>query len=234
MPSNVLKDFWDSVLAGESKTYNDHNWYTSGGLKGFIEGRSKSAYPLLKKPLSEYTIGEVKSFQSRPRDGTGQLWATGRYQIIPNTLKGVVEKVGLSDNDLYSVENQDKLAVQLLLNRKNLSAYLKGEVPDTLENRQKASLDMAMIWSSIGVPYSVKGRSRSVNKDESYYSGGGDKASVKSDIVMEKLQMLRNRWNEALSKAVKVAKERPLLVIVMTASLTLAIYVLYKQLIAKK
>lgn len=233
MANDVLKDFWNSVLEGESKTYNDHNWYSSGGLKGFIEGRSSKAYPLLKKPLSKYTIGEVKAFQSRPRDSNGQLWATGRYQIIPNTLKGVVEKVGLSDSDLYSVENQDKLGVQLLLNRKNLSAYLQGQVPDTLENRQKASLDMAMIWSSIGVPYSVKGSKRSVAKDESYYSGGGDKASVKSDVVMEKLKMLRSRWNEALSQAVKTAKERPLLTIIIATAITIGLYIGYKKIFKK-
>jgi len=60
---STISEFFDVILKGESKTYNDHNWYTPNGLKGFIEGRSSSPYPLLTKPLSEYTIGEVKEFQ---------------------------------------------------------------------------------------------------------------------------------------------------------------------------
>ena len=55
----VISDFFDSVLKGESKTYDDHNWYTSGGLKGYVQGQNSYKYPYLKKPLSEYTIGEI-------------------------------------------------------------------------------------------------------------------------------------------------------------------------------
>ena len=234
---NVFVDFWNAVLKGESKTYNDHNWYDGSGLRGYIEGRGSKAYPLLKKPLSEYTIGEVKAFQNRPRDSKGQLWATGRYQIIPNTLTGAVERAGLSDSDLYDKKNQDKLGIALLKKRKTLWAYLNGEIPDTIENLQKATLDMAMEWSSIGVPYTVRGSKRTVNKDESYYSGGGDRASTKSDVIMEKLKNLRKNWStelrEFLTATTGKIKERPLLTIGMATAFSLACYVIYKQLIKK-
>lgn len=229
----IYGNFFDGILKGESKTYNDHNWYTSGGLRGYIEGRGQKAYPLLKKPLSEYTIGEVMQFQSRPRDGMGQLWATGRYQIIPNTLKGLVEKTGLKPSDKYSVANQNLLGGQLLKNRSPIWNYLNGTIPDTTENVQMASLEMAKIWSSLGVPYGVQGRSRWVNKDESYYSGGGDRASVSSDVVIAKLRELRNgllgKVSGAVVGAYGVAKERPLLTIAMSSAFILASYVIYKQ-----
>ena len=167
--NSSLKNFFDIALAGESKTYNDHNWYTNNGLKGFIEGRGKSPYSLLSKDLSKYTIGEIKSFQSNPRNSVGQLWATGRYQIIPNTLEGSVKKAGLSDSDLYSAENQDKLGLSLLDARSNIRNYIRQEIPDTLENLQNASLSMAKVWSSIGVPFQVQGRKKVVEKNESYY-----------------------------------------------------------------
>jgi len=234
---NIYATFFDTVLRGESKTYNDHNWYTSGGLRGYIEGRGGNTYPLLKKPLSEYTIGEVKAFQSRPRDNTGQLWATGRYQIIPNTLIGAMKKAGLNDSDKYSQSNQDKLARELLKDRKDLWNYLSSAVPDTTENLQKAGLQMAMIWSSIGVPYRVQGSKRVVNKDESYYSGGGDKASVSSNAVAEKLRYLRNglagKVFQAVGTGVGFVKEKPLITIGMATAFTLACYVIYKQLIRK-
>ena len=193
----ALKSFFDVALKGESKTYNDHNWYTCKGsvkncLKGYIEGRGKSPYPKLTKKLSSYTIGEVKKFQSNSRSGSGQLFATGRYQIIPDTLKGIVAKSGFTDSDKYSPTNQDRLAYQLLLNRPSLKAYILGENEDNKENLEKASLQMAMIWSSIGVPYAMKGGRKSrINKNDSYYSGGGDKASESTEDIQLALQKLR-------------------------------------------
>ena len=192
-----IKAFFDVVLKGESKTYNDHNWYTSGGLKGYIEGQGKSPYAKLSKPLSQYTIGDVRSFQSRSRDNVGQLWATGRYQIIPDTLKGLISKAGLSESDPYNEVNQDKLAMQLLMNRSNIRKYLKGEVPDTQQNVEAAALSMAQIWSSIGVPYAMQGNKRRVEKNESYYSGGGDKATVKTEDVQKALRELRNSYGKS-------------------------------------
>jgi len=189
-----IKEFFDTILQGESKTYNDHNWYTSGGLKGYIEGRNTNKYSKLKKPLSEYTLGEVKSFQSRSRDSVGQLWATGRYQIIPDTLKGLIPKVGLSDSSKYNKENQDKLALQLLINRSPIKNYLSGKVEDNKKNLESASLSVAQIWSSVGVPYAMMGHKRFVTKNQSYYEGGGDKAKVKTEDVQKALKKLRTKY----------------------------------------
>ena len=68
--SKAIKEFFDVVLKGESKTYNDHNWYVCNGtvkkcLKGYIEGRGKPQYPNLNKNLSDYTIQEVINFQKK-------------------------------------------------------------------------------------------------------------------------------------------------------------------------
>ena len=155
---SAITNFFDVILRGESRTYDDHNWYVSGSrLKGYIKGRNTSRYPLLNKDLSKYSFGEIKSFQSRGRDSDGQLWATGRYQIIPSTLRGVQKKVGLADFAIYNAENQDKLGYALLVERRNIRNYLNGSVADTKENRELASLDVAKVWSSVGVPYRVFG-----------------------------------------------------------------------------
>jgi hypothetical protein len=231
--TEAINDFFMTALKGESKTYNDHNWYTSAGLKGYIEGRNKNAYPLLKKALSEYTIGEVKAFQARSRDASGQLWATGRYQIIPSTLKGVQANVGLPDSAKYNQENQDKLAFQLLMGRPTLSKYIKGTIPDTTANLQKASLEMAMIWSSIGVPYPTNGK----QTNQSYYSH--DKASVKSETIQAKLQELRNnlggKITEVIEEGAELLKKKNLIpTIIITTALLTGSYALYKILKRKK
>ena len=220
-----IKEFFDVILKGESKTYNDHNWYTGSGLKGYIEGINDNKYSKLEKPLSEYTIGEVKSFQSNSRFGAGQLWATGRYQIIPDTLKGVTLKAGLSDSDKYNKTNQDKLALQLLMNRSPIKKYLTKKVEDNKNNLESASLSMAQIWSSIGVPYFMRGNNGFINKNQSYYAGGGDSASVKTEDVQKALKKLRQQYDGKESieqKDVRDSSNKNLIVGISIIGITLA------------
>jgi hypothetical protein len=190
---NNLKTFFDSVLTGESKTYDDHNWYTSSGLRSYIKGVNTNRNAALNKDLSDTTIADVMKFQKNQRSGSsGQLWATGRYQIIPSTLKGLVDNHKINPNQKYSEAIQDELGEKLLMGRSNLRKYLKKEVADTKEFREKAALDMAKIWSSIGVPYDMQGSRKAIKKNQSYYSGGGDTATVKTETVQSALQKLRN------------------------------------------
>jgi len=189
--ASPIQKFFDVVLEGESKTYNDHNYYTSSGLKGYIEGGYGTQYSLLSKPLSKYTLKEIIEFQSRPRDNQGQLWATGRYQIIPSTLKGVASRLNLPLSKVYDQQTQDLMGYSLLTERSNLRKYLEQEVNDTDENLKNAALDVAKIWSSVGVPYPLQGSRKYVSTNESYYSGGGDKASTDTIAVQNGLRMLR-------------------------------------------
>jgi hypothetical protein len=224
----ALKDFFNTALKGESKTYNDHNWYSTSGLRGYIQGGGSSPYPLLKKALSEYTIGEIKQFQSRPRDASGQLWATGRYQIIPSTLKGVQARTGLSDSAKYNKEAQDKMAYALLIERKPINDYIKGSVPDTTANLQNAALHMSMIWSSIGVPYAVNGK----QVNQSYYAS--DRASVDTAAVQAKLRELRG---SLLSKGLTLAKDNPkttiAIFVIIALMITAILLLIYRKRIAR-
>ena len=222
----ILKSFWDSILKGESRSYNDHNWYVGDSLKGWLEGSGKYPFGLLKKPLEKTTIGDVKRFQANSRYSSyGQLWATGRYQIIPKTLLGLLKKVPLKDTDLYNKENQDKLGWELLKERKAIIDYINGVVPDTKENLVKASLEMAKIWASLGVPYATNG----VGVNQSYYGKNGvDKAHITSEVVMQKLKELRNNIKNFLAGGVEFVKKKPLLTISLAFISTLAIYNIYK------
>jgi hypothetical protein len=194
-----LSDFFNVILKGESKTYNDHNWYARNGLNGYIEGRNINKYPLLTKNLSAITLGQLKQYQARSRDNNGQLWATGRYQIIPDTLKGLQANLSLPDSTKYDKETQDKMGLQLLLNRSGIKNYITQVVPDNKANLERASLDIAKIWSSVGVPYAMKGSKQQISKNQSYYSGGGDKASESTESVQIALKKLRNAYKQNVS-----------------------------------
>lgn len=192
---NSTKTFFDAILKGESVTYNDHNWYKNGSLKGYIEGRNSQPFSLLNKDLSKYSIQDVMDFQSKSRSsGSGQLWATGRYQIIPNTLKGITTSQKIPLSTKYDKKTQDQLGLALLLQRTNARNYLTKKVDDNKSNLEKASLDVAKIWSSVGVPYAMQGNKQYIQKNQSYYTGGGDKASIKTEDVQEALKKLRKSY----------------------------------------
>lgn len=180
------------VVSHEAQTYDDHNYYTTGGkLWGFIKGGWGKRYPLLTKDLSQYDVSEVMTFQAKPQDNIGRLWATGLYQIIPSTLAGTLVKAGVKWSDKYNNETQDKLAMALLKERRNLWNYLTGKVPDTDANANSAVLDLAMTWASIGVPYDMRGAYGMIKKGTSYYSGGGDVAKTNPDEVKKILKLSR-------------------------------------------
>ena len=182
------------VISHEAKTYDDHNYYTTGNrLGGYIKGGWGKRYPLLTKDLSQYNVSDVMTFQSKPRDSVGQLYATGLYQIIPKTLAGTLARAGVKWSDKYNNETQDKLAMVLLQERKNLWNYLTGKVADTDANANAAVLDLAMTWASIGVPYDMRGAYGMIKKGQSYYQGGGDKAATDPDEVKKIVKLSRRK-----------------------------------------
>lgn len=148
------------VVKGESKTYNDYNFYTTGDrLKGNVNGKG-SKYGPLDRPLTLYTVGQIKKMQANPRNSVGQLFATGRYQIIPTTLIGLQKSTGISDSALYGKVTQDRLINAIIKDYRALRNYLNKSVPDTDDNLRAAALDVAKIWSSVGTP----------GTDSSYYA----------------------------------------------------------------
>jgi hypothetical protein len=168
----------DVVTKGESKTYNDYNFYNVTGLKSNVAG-SGSKYPLLNRPLSTYTVGQVKAMQAQARYGAnGQLWATGRYQIIPSTLIYLQKLTGVSDSAIYGKITQDKLANALIESKPALNNYLTGKVADTDANLRAAALAVAQIWSSVGTPATNK----------SYY---GENATTSTYDVQKVLRSYR-------------------------------------------
>lgn len=166
------------VTKGESKTYNDYNYYNVTGLKSNVAG-SGSKYPLINRPLSTYTVGQVKAMQALGRYGAnGQLWATGRYQIIPSTLIYLQRFTGISDSALYNKVTQDRLANALIATKPALNNYLTGKVADTDTNLRAAALAVAQIWSSVGQP----------SDNRSYY---GENATTSTYDVQKVLRSYR-------------------------------------------
>lgn len=77
--------------------------------------RGKTSRDIIGKNLTDMTIGEVISRQSRNlTNDQGFIHAAGRYQIIGNTLPEAMKGAGLKPGDMFSPENQDKMGLYLL------------------------------------------------------------------------------------------------------------------------
>jgi len=141
--NSALLDFISSGEGG----YNSMNQGTSGGR---IVGSTHNASTILGKNLTDMTVGEIMDLQA-----SGKLFAAGRYQIIPGTMKLAVSRSGVSRSDKFSSSVQDRLGLALIYNgqRPRLSSYLQGKSDDL----RGAMVDLAEEWAS--VPHPDTGRS---------------------------------------------------------------------------
>jgi hypothetical protein len=155
--------------------------HEAGGFASPYEAYNRgSAGDSLGKPwpggLQNLTIGQIKTLQ---RDG--KLFAVGAPQLIPSTLLEQQPRAGLSDADLFSAANQDRLTTAILLRGKRplLTRFLLQGT-----NQDAAIDDLAFEWASL--PNS-QGRG--------WYDGdgGGNKANGSLAAVIGALQASRAR-----------------------------------------
>jgi muramidase (phage lysozyme) len=148
---------------------------------------SGNSYPVAKGvDVSKMTIGQIQQAQAQR-----QLFAVGRYQLIPSTLAGAVKQLGLSADTVFSPALQDKIFSEFLVGAKRpkIAAYLSGKTDDVAG----AALAAAQEWASIGTPKGMKNAHGQVSDGTtSYYAGiGGNKASISADEIMGALQAAR-------------------------------------------
>lgn len=174
----------DFIGNKESEGYDD--------ISGLV---SRSRYPT--KPLTQMTIQEVLNWQESI-DRFQNSEASGRYQIMEDTLRGynndrssgpgnpLYTRAGLSASDLFSPENQDKMAIELLRGR-GLDKYLSGEL-----SREQFANNLASEWAALPV---VTG----VNAGRSVYEGdrAGNRALTTVQEFLSVLDQIKTRYDAA-------------------------------------
>lgn len=171
----------DFIGTGEGG-YNSMNQGTRGNS---IVGSTNNASSKLGKNLTDMTIGEIMDRQaylmnrSNPQISDYGIFAAGKYQIIPGTMPGAVAGAGLSRSDKFTPQNQDKLGMALIMNKRPyVGKYLRGEHNDV----QGAMLELAREFASMPDP----------NTGRSLY-GSGNRAFHSVDEVREALIKARNK-----------------------------------------
>jgi hypothetical protein len=165
------------------------------GLGGKVIGSGNSE-KIINKKLTDMTIGEIMSRAAKPSDNAqkrqseGLIFAAGRYQIIPDTLKGLVNAGIATKDEKFSPEVQDRLGMELIRQTGALKMASEGRY-DEAQNA------LAKVWAGIPLATDLNGK----KAGQSYYAGPGNKASVGSGKdVRGSLMTYSNKVGDTLNE----------------------------------
>ena len=179
--STGAKGLLNFISSGEGG-YNSMNQGTKGDR---IVGSTGDSRTIVGKSLTDMTLGEImkrQSFLMNPANGDQEsnygLFAVGRYQIVPDTFPGAVSGSGLSESDLFTPANQDKMGMYLIMKKRPyVGQYLKGQHNDVIGAMDALSDEFASI------PDPRTGRSK---------YGSGNKAAHTVEEVRAALERARS------------------------------------------
>jgi muramidase (phage lysozyme) len=158
------------LISGGEGTYNSMNKGTGGGY-------SHSA------GLTKMTLGEVMeqqrihAYENAKGNKHKGIFAAGRYQFIPDTLKGLVNKTGADKNALFDEKMQDTLF------RANIPKKVQGFASGKHNDVMGAIEALSHEWASFPSP--------SKGGVKSFY-GAGNKALHSLEETKKALLIARN------------------------------------------
>ena len=156
----------DLIAKGEGD-YNSINRGYAGDTPGGIQ-------KLTGQTFENFTVAQVMEMQRT------RLYAVGRYQFIPTTLRWAVRHSSVDELDMFTPEIQDQLMATLVIfKRPAVGAYLRGD-HDLLG---WALNELAKEWASI-----------EYRNGRSFYSVGGNRAKITRSEVSSVLQEIKSTW----------------------------------------
>ena len=118
-----------------------------------------------------------------------QFFAIGKYQLIPTTLQGAIDRLNIDTTKLFTDELQEYIFRNYLIKSKrpDVFRYITGDIVD-IKRAQRA---LALEFASVGEPDS--GRSH-------YGGAGGNQASITLAKSADALSQERALYAEAITK----------------------------------
>ena len=170
-------------LLGRVESNNDYTAYN----RTYPHPKPTNSEAKYGTSLTSLTIQQVMDAQKKH-----DMFATGRFQIIPSTLKDAISKLALDMNALYDESLQDKIFEEYLIKikRKPIIDFLEGD--GSVEDAMYA---WAMEFASAGVRKGKKISRNRIAESEgvSYYTGDGlNKAHILPDKMKELLEESKN------------------------------------------
>lgn len=163
-----MKPLADLIARGEGD-YNAVNRGYAGDTPGGIQA-------LTGLTFENYTVGQVIAYQQR------WLFAVGRYQFIPTTLRFAVAHSSVDNLDMFTPDIQDRLMAALVLyKRPAVGAFLRGD-----HNLEGWALnELAKEWASI-----------EYRRGRGFYDHiGGNRAHISRVELQAVLQDIKSSWH---------------------------------------
>ncbi len=150
-------------LIGQAESNNNYNAYFGNASNATTR-------------FTDMTLDEVLKWQQQHIKQGSLSSAVGRYQIVSNTLKGLIDELGLELNRKFDPPTQDQMAIALL-ERRGAEQYVNQELTD-----KQFAANLAQEWAAL--PKTVGD-----NPSASYYDGDGLNASrVKVGEVLQAIK----------------------------------------------
>jgi hypothetical protein len=166
--------------SGEARArgYNDYN-------RGNEADTPKPATNKANIPLTTYSISKIMELQALPMGHAERLFAVGMYQMVPNTFKETVEKMGIGGGEIFTPTLQDRMFSERLAGNKRpkIVEYIKGG-----GDLSEAGHAAAQEWASIGSP-KLGGRG---------VYGAGQRVSIPADTFTAALTAARTKYAEEI------------------------------------
>lgn len=168
--TDAISTLLDFISTGEGTYDSYHSGTVNDAIQHWSHNFSRDGVS-----LSEMTIGQIRERMSIA-DPTNpeRVFAAGRYQVIPETLDGAVDALGLSDDTVFDQETQDKIGLYLISEKRpRVGRYISGDEAVTTD---RAMLDLAMEFASFPVPYAISAGTygswpkRDIQAGESFYA----------------------------------------------------------------
>lgn len=194
------------IASGESfgGDYDVYNFNTpekssgSGGIRTSNPASgAKAFYSSNAVKLTQQTVAQIIALQSSfSTDSSGKkfkLFAVGKYQTIPGTLKSAATALGLL-NSLFDQATQEKIGDRLMLtSRPRLGSYLKGTNEGTIEELENAVQDLGQEFASF--PIITKGGTKygdvvAGTGNKAYYGGSGPNPDSVKKTVGDVVKMI--------------------------------------------
>ena len=146
-----------------------------------VYGGSKIQTP---RPITTMSVRGVLAWQDSSVAAGSASSAVGRYQIIRDTLRGLVSQGVLSINETFDPEAQDRAAVALM-EEKGLSRYQSGQL-----TREAFAQGLSETWA--GLPAFTRDSRGRAAAGQSYYAGDGlNRATATQSQVVNALNRIR-------------------------------------------
>ena len=160
---------------------------SGGDYEKVVGGATVVQFKGQERKLTEMSVGEVLEWgDTRIKEKKGT--AAGKYQIINETLRGLVKQGAVSKTEMFTPATQEKLFTSLLPQK--AIDYISGKTSGK-ESEDEAILAISKVWAAVPIPKDIP--SRGLKAGQSYYAKDNvNKALMPVDAIRSALQKSRD------------------------------------------